>query len=241
MKKVIVLGANGATGRLLVKDLLNREIEVIALVRSPVSAVTEHNDSPNYREVVASISDMPDGELIPLLKECDAVFSCLGHNLTFKGIYGEPRRLVKNAIATISRLIEAIKPERRVKVILMNTTGNSNRDTQESPPLSQRVVVWILRFLLPPHVDNEKAADFLWSDIGHDHPVIEWSVVRPDSLVDEPEVTDYETHPSPIRNAIFDAGSTSRINVANFMASLADDSGLWDRWKGKMPVIYNVS
>ena len=32
---------------------------------------------------------------------------------------------------------------------------------------------------------------------------------------------------------------TSRINVAHFMADLITDSDTWNRWKGKMPVIYN--
>ena len=57
--------------------------------------------------------------------------------------------------------------------------------------------------------------------------------------MDEVEVSEYEIHQSPTRNAIFDAGPSRRINVANFMASLATDSELWDVWRGKMPVIYN--
>jgi hypothetical protein len=127
-----------------------------------------------------------------------------------------------------------------VKVILMNTTGNSNRDIPEKPPLSQRIVTSLLRLLLPPHVDNEEAADFLRTRVGQDHAYIEWVAVRPDGLTEEEEVSAYEIHPSPIRNPIFNAGSTSRINVANFMANLATDPALWEEWKGRMPVIYNV-
>jgi len=29
---------------------------------------------------------------------CDAVASCLGHNLTFKRLFGKPRRLVTDAV-----------------------------------------------------------------------------------------------------------------------------------------------
>jgi len=99
--------------------------------------------------------------------------------------------------------------------------------------------IWLLRLLLPPHVDNEKAADFLRTEIGQDDSEIEWAAVRPDSLIDEPEMTDYEEHASPIRDTIFDAASTSRINVAHFMAKLITDHGKWNKWKGQMPVIYN--
>ena len=68
---------------------------------------------------------------------------------------------------------------------------------------------------------------------------MEWAAVRPDSLIDESEVTEYEVYASPIRSAISDAGSTSRINVGHFMADLITDDDTWYKWKGQMPVIYN--
>jgi hypothetical protein len=239
MKKILVIGASGATGKLLVADLLKRDTEVIAIVRTSSSLKYTFDDHPNYREVLASVTEMSDNELSPLLKNCDVVLSCLGHSLNFRGIFGEPRRLVTDTIGKVSRVIGSLKPDKKVKLILMNTTGNSNRDIPEKPPLSQRFVISILRQLLPPHVDNEQAADFLRTCIGHSHLFIEWVAVRPDSLTDEVELSEYEIHPSPTRNAIFDAGPSSRINVANFMASLATDSKLWDVWRGRMPVIYN--
>ena len=93
--------------------------------------------------------------------------------------------------------------------------------------------------LLPPHVDNEKAAEYLRTEIGQNDGTIEWTAVRPDGLTNEDTVTAYEVHPSPIRSAIFDAGKTSRINVGHFMADLITEGDLWSKWKGQMPVIYN--
>ncbi len=52
-------------------------------------------------------------------------------------------------------------------------------------------------------------------------------------------IINHDIHPSPTRSAIFDAGTTSRINVAHFMSSLITNPKLWEKWKGKMPVIYN--
>ena len=239
MMKALVLGASGATGKLLAADLLKRDIEVCAIVRSSSSLKDTFGSHPNYREVSAGIIEMSDNELSPLLQNCNAVFFCLGHNLTFRGVFGEPKRLVRDAIKKVTRVIESLKPEKKVKVILMNTSGNSNRDIPEKPPLSQRIAVSILRQLLPPQIDNEQAADFLRTQIGQSHLYIEWVAVRPDNLTNEAEVTEFEIHPSPIRNVIFNAGSTSRINVANFMANLAANAELWNAWRGKMPVIYN--
>ena len=65
------------------------------------------------------------------------------------------------------------------------------------------------------------------------------SAVRPDALTDETEITEYDVYPSPVRNAIFDSGATSRINVGSFMAELILDESTWLKWKGHMPVIYN--
>jgi hypothetical protein len=97
----------------------------------------------------------------------------------------------------------------------------------------------LIRLLLPPHVDNEQAVDYLRTKIGQNSEEIEWAAVRPDNLIDEDRVTAYEVYASPIRSAIFDAGVTSRINVAHFMADLITDDDTWNKWKGQMPVIYN--
>jgi hypothetical protein len=174
-------------------------------------------------------------------KDCDAVVSCLGHNLTFKGMFGKPRLLVSDTLQCICTAIKSNNSGDAVKVILMNTTGNSNRDIPEIPELSQRIVIAILRVLLPPHLDNEKVADYLRTNIGQNDKAIEWLAIRPDALTDEEEIREYEVHASPIRNTIFDSGATSRINVGNFMAELILNESIWLKSKGRMSVIYNRS
>lgn len=235
----LVLGATGATGRLLVTQLLNSGESVRVIVRNtddlPDAILTHESLSVTQ----ASVLDLGEVEISQHVDGCDAVACCLGHNLTFKGLFGEPRRLVTDATRRLCDSIKACDPQVPVKFVLMNTTGNRNRDVDEPVSFSQACVIRLLRLLLPPHVDNEEAADYLRTVINKDNDSIEWVVVRPDSLVDESDVTDYEIHPSPIRSAIFDAGTTSRINVAHFMAELMSESDLWSKWKGQMPVIYN--
>jgi nucleoside-diphosphate-sugar epimerase len=239
MNKVLIVGASGSTGKLLVHELLQNGIEVTAIVRNSNSFSKDFHDQSELHIVEASISEMSVQDLASHLENSDAVLSCLGHNPTLKGIYGKPRRLVADAVAKISETILFIEPTKKVKFILMNTTGNSNPDIPEKPPFSQRCVISILRLILPPHVDNEKAADYLRIHIGQKHKYIEWVVVRPDSLTKETRVTEYDIHPSPIKNAIFDSAPSSRINVANFMSKLVINTELWNQWKGQMPVLYN--
>jgi len=132
-------------------------------------------------------------------------------------------------------------PQDPVRLVLMNTAGNRNRDLNEPVSMGQRMVTGLLRLFLPPHADNEKAADYLRKEIGQNNVHLEWVVVRPDSLIDGEQVTEYVLHPSPTRSAMFNPGKTSRIQVAHFMARLILDDKLWDTWQGQMPVIYNDS
>jgi len=233
--KILVVGASGATGRLVVNQLLSRGTEVIAIVRSPDALP----NNAKLSKVRADVHDLTVPEMAEHIQGCVAIVSCLGHNLSFKGIFGRPRLLVTETLRCLCNAIKSTDSEQVVKVILMNTTGNSNRDIPEIPPLSQRIVIAILRLMLPPHSDNENAADYLRTQVGQKDNNIEWTAVRPDALTDEAEVTEYSVHTSPTRNAIFDSGASSRINVANFMTELILNESTWSKWKGKMLVIYN--
>ena len=236
--KILVVGATGATGRLLVKDLLDRGEKVTAIVRS-AEKLDDLLHNKNLTVVKAAVLDLSDEQMAELIQGCDAIASCLGHNLTFKGMFGKPRRLVADATRRFCTAIEDNKPQKPVKFVLMNTSGNRNRDLNERISLGERLVVSLLRVSLPPYTDNIAVAEFLRTQIGQNNPHIEWTAVRPDSLIDEDSVSPYEIHPSPIRSALFNPGKVSRINVARFMAELISDKQTWKQWKGQMPLIYS--
>ena len=237
----LVVGASGATGRLLVEQLLNRGQNVKVIVRSPDKLPEALKDRNRLSVIRASVLDLSDAEMAQHVEGCVAVASCLGHNMTLKGIFGHPRMLVTDATRRLCNAIKANKLEMPTKFVLMNTAGNSNRDLHELISPSQKCVIGLIRLLLPPHADNENAADYLRTKIGKNDGAIEWAAVRPDRLINEDQVTPYEVHSSPIGSAIFDAGLTSRINVGHFMADLISDDDTWTKWKGQMPVIYNKS
>ncbi len=235
----LVVGASGATGRLLVQQLLQRGEHVRVIVRSKESLPEEIASSDAVSIIQASVLDLSDEEMIRHVGGCDAIASCLGHNLSFKGMFLPPRRLVTDATRRLCNAVKANEPLYPVKFVLMNTTGNRNRDLNEQISTRQKFVIGLIRLLLPPHADNEDAAEYLRTQIGQNDDTIQWAVVRPDSLIDEAEPTEISVQPSPTRSAIFDPGKTSRINVACFMADLICDEEVWRQWKGKMPVIYN--
>ncbi len=236
---ILVVGASGATGRQLVAQLLGMGQQVKVIVRSSDSLPESWKNNEGLTVIQASVLELSETEMMQYVQGCDAVASCLGHNMTWKGMFGHPRRLVTDTVRRLTNAITANEPAKPIKYLLMNTTGNRNRNINEPISVGQKCVIGLLRLLLPPHVDNEHAADYLRTKVGQDDRYIEWVAVRPDSLVNEEEVTEYALYASPIRSAIFNAGKTSRINVGHFMASLITDDSAWQRWKGQMPVIYN--
>jgi len=235
----LVVGASGATGRLFVEQLLDRGQKVKIVVRSTENLPEVFKNNNNLSIIHASVLDLSDSEMGQHVKGCDAVASCLGHNMNLKGLFGHPRKLVTDATQRLCSAIKTNESEKPIKFVLMNTIGNSNRDLQEHNSIGHKFVIGLLRMLLPPYVDNEKAADYLRTNIGQNDGTIEWAAVRPSGLIDENYVTKYDVHSSPTGSAIFDSGKISRINVGHFMADLITDDDIWNKWKGQMPVIYN--
>ncbi len=236
--KVLVLGASGATGKLVVMQLIKRQINIRVVVREGAILSAEILDNPLVEIERGNITEFNDSEMISLLQDCNAIVSCLGHNITIRGIFGKPRNLVFNTIRNISEIVME-KADKKVKLILMSTTGYTNTITGEKNSLGERIILSILKLLLPPHRDNVKAANYLHEEIGEDNEKIEWIAVRPDTLVNEDNNSAYEVYESPVRSPVFNAGTTSRINVSHFMADLLINERLWREWQFKMPVVYN--
>lgn len=239
--KTLIVGASGATGKQMVEQLLAARKEVKIIIR-PASNIPESWYQNELLYIInGNISEMKVGEMIEIVSDCSAFASCLGHNLTLKGVFGKPRKLVTDAVQLLCEAISKSNPEQAVKFVLMNTVGNQNRDINETISTAQKIIIAMVRFFIPPQADNEKASDYLRLKMGQKNPKIEWIVVRPDALINEKAVTDYNLYLSPIRSAIFNPGETSRINVAHFMAQLILNNDLWNKWNGQMPVIYNVT
>jgi len=236
--KALVLGASGATGKLAVMQLIKRKIPTRILVRKTAVLPKEFLESSLVEVVTGNINELKDSEIDQLAQNCNVIISCLGHNISFKGMFGQPRYLVLDALRSVSETVRR-NTDKRVKIILMNTTAYTNTSSGEKNSLGEKIIFALLMGLLPPHRDNIKAANFLVNEIGTQDEKIEWVAVRPDTLINDEQESSYEIFESPVRSPIFDAGKTSRINTSHFMAELAADDSLWKKWLFKTPVIYN--
>lgn len=239
-RTIFVAGATGATGRLLVRDLLARGHAVRVIVRAADRLPKDVREHVNLTVWEAGLFDIAPAALAERVAGCDGLASCLGHTVSLKGVFGPPRRLVTDAVRRLCAAAIANEPAKPVRFVLMNSAGCRNRDLDEPTPFAHRLVIALLRHLVPPHADNEQAAECLRTTIGQDHPAIAWAAVRPDSLVDADAVSDVAVHASPTRSAILNPGQTSRINVARFMADLLTQDAPWTTWQGRMPVLYNA-
>jgi nucleoside-diphosphate-sugar epimerase len=236
--KILVFGASGATGKLVAMQLIERKINIRVIIRESAKLSAEIHDNPLVEIKRGNVAELNSSEMADLLLDCDAVVSCLGHNITIRGIFGKPHNLVSDTIRNCCGVIKE-RTAKKVKIILLSTTAYTNTKKGEINSLGEQIVFSILKLLLPPHRDNVKAATYLQEEIGKENELIEWIAVRPDTLINKNTESSYEVYESPMRSPVFNAGMVSRINVSRFMADLLTDDELWLEWRFKMPVLYN--
>src|SRR6056297_2090390 len=204
----LVLGASGATGKRLVEQLLNMGQKVKIIIRPTAKVTDMWKNNEKISIIKANISEVSADEMTRYIIDCQSVVSCLGHNITLRGIFGKPRKLVTNSVKLLCTAIQKNSSEKPIRFVLMSTTANRNWDLNEPISAWEKLLMGLIRLLLPPQSDNEKAADVLREDIGQNHKLIQWVAVRPDTLIDEDFLSEYEIYASPVRSALFNPGKT---------------------------------
>jgi uncharacterized protein YbjT (DUF2867 family) len=236
---VLLLGGTGRTGGRALQQLLGRGVHVRAVVRSAERLPAGVADDPGLTVVEADLLSLSDAELRDQVDGCDVVISCLGHVISARGVFGPPRDLVTRSVQRVYRATRELRPAQPVKIILMSSVSvNRAGDLDTRRGWFERACLWLVRGLVPPARDNQRAADFLHDVIEAADPYAQWVAVRPDTLK-EGDVTEYALHEGLV-DSMFRPGETNRANVAHFMCELATDSEAWAAWRGKLPVIVNA-
>ncbi len=237
--RVLLLGGTGRTGGRVLTQLLGRGVAVRAIVRSAARLPEDVSGDPLLTVVEADLLSLSTEELQRHLEGCDTVISCLGHPISLRGVMGPPFDVVVRAVSNLAHAVEAMRPAKPVRFILMSTVSvnrPAKADTRRGA--GERLFLWVLRGLIPPSRDNQRAADFFAGEIGPSNPYVEWVAVRPDTLL-EGDIIDYRLHDELV-SSIFRPDETNMANVAHFMCELATDEAAWLRWKGGLPVIVNA-
>jgi nucleoside-diphosphate-sugar epimerase len=238
--RVLLLGATGRTGGLVLTQLLERGVPVRAIARSADRLPGGAVGNPLLEVVEADLLALPTGELVGHLDGCDTVISCLGHNITPRGLFGSPRRLVDGAVRRVHEAIEVRPPATPVRLILMSSVSvNLPERADTRRRAGERTYLAGLRVVLPPARDNQRAADFLARELGDADPRLQWVAVRPDTLT-EGDVGEYTLHDTLVAS-LFKPDRTRMAQVAHFMCELVSDDATWERWRGRMPVVVDAA
>ncbi|MFA4965331.1 MAG: NAD(P)-binding oxidoreductase [Thermoleophilia bacterium] len=238
--KVLLLGGTGRTGGRVLQQLLGRGIGVRAVVRSAERLPAGVADDPHLAVVEADLLSLSDEQVREQVHGCDVVISCLGHAVSAQGVFGPPRDLVARSLERVYRALRELRPARPVKLILMSSVSVNRpggRDTRRGR--FERAVLWLLRGLVPPARDNQRAADFLHEVIEAADPYAQWAAVRPDTLK-KGDLTEYALHEGLV-DSLLRPGETNMANVAHFICELATDPAVWAAWRGRLPVIVNAA
>lgn len=192
--KIIVFGATGGVGQHVVKQALEKGIEVTAFVRTPSKIDLAHEqlhivqgDAFNKEEVAAAIAGH------------DVVVSCLGSSQGMKKST-ELEEMTKNIVAGMQA--------HNIKRIVYTASAGINN---EIPGISGKMVMKMLKNAL---MDHRNAVDYIE---GHE---LNFTIVRPMGLTNNAFTGTYREAKVGIPEK---SKSISRADVAHFIVKALSD------------------
>jgi len=191
--KVVIFGANGKTGLLLVEQALAKGYQVVAYVRRPESIMIEN---PKLKIVVGNLNEPL--KMKDTISGADACISALGGgSLTKHSIE------IINGIKNIISIMEITNVHR---LIYLSSLGANESRYLIPQPLRFILTNFLLRVTLADHNNNE-------NNIRKSR--LQWTIVRPGGLTNG-QLTGDLRHGAE-NSKIKGSTSISRANVASFM------------------------
>ena len=206
--KVLVLGATGGTGRLVVGEAIAQGHSVVALVRSRASA-------PDLAGAELIESDARDeSALTRALEGCGGVASALGTGVSlFRGV---------TLLSSATRALVAAMTRRRVRRLVCITGMGAGDSRGHGGFLYDRLILPLL--LRKVYEDKDRQEDVIRASS------LDWVIVRPVVLNDGPARGDIRavTDLSGVHG-----GKITRADVARFVVSQLSD----DAWLRQAPLV----
>lgn len=205
--KILVIGATGGTGRLIVSNALTQGHEVTVLVRSP-----EKHDLKGLNVIVGDARD--ENVLRTAVKDQDVVVSALGTPVS-------PFREVTLLSTATQVLVNAMNAEHVSRLICITGIGAGDSAGHGGFLFDNLIYPLLLRNV---YTDKNRQEDIIKNS------GLDWTIVRPTILNDKPGkdsiriLTDLSG---------FHGGTISRENVAKFVLDQTDK----DIWSHKLPLI----
>ena len=209
MKRILLLGATGHLGKVLMKSLLKEGYEVVALVRSSSKVTISDRHLKVIPGDVTKSSDL-DGAL----ENIDVVISTLGHG------FRTPYPIQEKALSVLIPLMEKKRVNRFITI-----TGAGL--VVKSDPKS---FLGAISSILFPFIDPYRISDAKAQQLILEKSKIDWTVVRTpihNNRTDQKIVHVGLSQPMPWQ-------TLSRAAISKFMVSCILDN----TYIGKAPIIY---
>jgi len=165
--QLLVLGANGPTGRQVVRQALQRGYHVQALTRHPETFPIHHDQL----DVIAGDAT-GEGVLDRAVADSDAVICTIGTSFT--------RQPVQVYSATARLLVEAMGRHGKRRLIVVTSGGV---DASHQPA---GIVGRLSRSVMREHVGKSVYDDMEKMEFAVSASDLDWTIVRPPGLSDEP-------------------------------------------------------
>ncbi|XP_043551637.1 flavin reductase (NADPH)-like [Chiloscyllium plagiosum] len=206
--KLLILGATGQTGQLLVRQALDQGHVVKAVVRTPSKLTIQHD---NLKVVKANIFSAES--LVEHFNEQDAIMSCLGFPMS---IFSD----VTGYTESIEAIVLAMREAKVTRLIAMTSWYTKPETAQEASWTIRWVLIPLIRKLL---INMDEMENYLNNDCQD----LRWTVVRPPGLQNAPktdkEILTHEGYFVPGPDGIPIGDSVTRGDVARFMLSLIEE------------------
>lgn len=198
--KIVIFGASGKTGLLLVEQALEQGHLVTAFVRPSASIAIKH---PNLTVVVAHLTETMT--IRDIVLDADACISALGGSSLTKHS--------PNIIKGIDRIVDIMEQAGVKRLVYLSSLGAGE---------SRYYMPRIIRFLLGDILLRVPLSDHNVNEQRISKSSLNWTIIRPGGLTDGP-LTGIVQHGSEM-TIIKGSSKISRANVAAFMLQqLADD------------------
>lgn len=206
--KILVLGATGGTGRLIVKEAVARGHDVSAFVRSA-------EKGRELRGATLVIGDARDETAMrEAVKGKDAIISALGTPAS-------PFRDVTLLSAATRAVAKAMKAEGVARLVAITGIGAGDSAGHGGFIFDNIIMPLLLRKV---YADKDRQEDIIRNS------GLDWTIVRPSVLNDRSE---YNRVRALIDLSDFHGGTISRADVANFVLDQVRER----TWVGRAPLI----
>jgi uncharacterized protein YbjT (DUF2867 family) len=199
---VAIFGANGQTGRLLTRRVLDMGHSAVAVTRHP-----EDFPFADPHLSVAEADVRNASSLVDVVRGADAVLSTLGVPFS--------TRPIDTYSVGVRNIVEAMRASGVRRLAVVSSTGAYPYPNRRDTPFALRMFEPVItRTIGKTTYDDQHRMEEIVRASG-----LDWTIVRPSGLFDVPEPTNYVAgEVDPI------GGFTARIDLADYLVELAGDS-----------------